>query len=129
MGESSSAAAEGEAKVRRSRASKPKVRTGCTTCKIRHVKCDETKPACMRCVKFGRQCDGYAQVKTSEPASSSSRTLQPKTGGGEAESSSYYTSSSTTNSGSSMDQMKIEYMVDFEDNYDPRNSHTSGNAS
>ncbi|RFU23729.1 hypothetical protein B7463_g12608, partial [Scytalidium lignicola] len=129
MGESSSAGAEGEAKIRRSRASKPKVRTGCTTCKIRHVKCDETKPACMRCVKFGRQCDGYAQQKTGETASSSSRTLQPKTEAGEAESASYYTTSTTSTSGSSADQMKIEYMVDFGDNYDPRNSQTSGNAS
>jgi hypothetical protein len=24
------------------------------------VKCDETKPACLRCQKFGRICDGYA---------------------------------------------------------------------
>ncbi|KFA56614.1 hypothetical protein S40293_01083 [Stachybotrys chartarum IBT 40293] len=36
-----------------------KVRTGCITCKIRKVKCDETKPACVRCVKTGRKCDGY----------------------------------------------------------------------
>ncbi|TDZ14098.1 Aspercryptin biosynthesis cluster-specific transcription regulator atnN [Colletotrichum orbiculare MAFF 240422] len=36
-----------------------KVRTGCVTCKIRKVKCDETKPACVRCTKTGRKCDGY----------------------------------------------------------------------
>ncbi|KAJ5125909.1 hypothetical protein N7526_008086 [Penicillium atrosanguineum] len=30
------------------RASKPKVRTGCFTCKTRRVKCDEAKPACAR---------------------------------------------------------------------------------
>ncbi|CAN8096693.1 unnamed protein product [Discula destructiva] len=36
-----------------------KVRTGCVTCKIRKVKCDETKPFCLRCTKTGRQCDGY----------------------------------------------------------------------
>ncbi|KAL3457038.1 hypothetical protein BJX64DRAFT_29160 [Aspergillus heterothallicus] len=45
---------------RRTRASKPKVRTGCITCKIRRVKCDETKPACSRCINTGRKCDGYA---------------------------------------------------------------------
>lgn len=28
----------------------PKVRTGCVTCKIRHVKCDEAKPFCRRYV-------------------------------------------------------------------------------
>lgn len=43
----------------RKRASKPKVRTGCTTCKIRRVKCDETKPNCKRCTSTGRKCDGY----------------------------------------------------------------------
>ncbi|KAM0327426.1 hypothetical protein ACHAQA_005712 [Verticillium albo-atrum] len=37
-----------------------KVRTGCITCKIRRVKCDEIKPACERCTKTGRKCDGYA---------------------------------------------------------------------
>ncbi|RSL51375.1 hypothetical protein CEP54_011453 [Fusarium duplospermum] len=36
-----------------------KVRTGCLTCKIRKVKCDEAKPFCQRCEKTGRKCDGY----------------------------------------------------------------------
>ncbi|KUI56246.1 Transcriptional regulatory protein moc3 [Cytospora mali] len=36
-----------------------KVRTGCITCKIRKVKCDEAKPFCLRCSKTGRTCDGY----------------------------------------------------------------------
>ena len=40
-----------------------KVRTGCVTCKIRRVKCDEKKPACDRCTKTGRRCDGYAGQK------------------------------------------------------------------
>ncbi|OLN94153.1 Transcriptional regulatory protein moc3-like protein 7 [Colletotrichum chlorophyti] len=34
-----------------------KVRTG-----IRKVKCDETKPACIRCTKTGRKCDGYISL-------------------------------------------------------------------
>ncbi|KAH7311917.1 hypothetical protein BKA65DRAFT_517813 [Rhexocercosporidium sp. MPI-PUGE-AT-0058] len=34
-------------------------RGGCQTCRIRRVKCDETKPACIRCKRFGRVCDGY----------------------------------------------------------------------
>ncbi|KAI1746076.1 hypothetical protein F4680DRAFT_9802 [Xylaria scruposa] len=34
-----------------------KVRTGCKTCKIRHKKCDESRPACVRCSSTGRQCD------------------------------------------------------------------------
>lgn len=36
-----------------------KVRTGCFTCKIRKVKCDETKPHCRRCTLSDRPCDGY----------------------------------------------------------------------
>ncbi|KAG4442728.1 hypothetical protein IFR05_001745 [Cadophora sp. M221] len=52
--------------VKKPRASKPKVKSGCVTCKARRVKCDETKPQCLRCQKFGRVCDGYAP----EPAQS-----------------------------------------------------------
>lgn len=48
-----------DAPVRRSRASKPKVRTGCLTCKARRIKCDEGKPECKRCKIGGRKCDGY----------------------------------------------------------------------
>ncbi|EPE04963.1 c6 zinc finger domain-containing protein [Ophiostoma piceae UAMH 11346] len=36
-----------------------KVRSGCITCKIRKVKCDEAKPYCTRCTRTGRKCDGY----------------------------------------------------------------------
>ncbi|KAH0846037.1 hypothetical protein AYO21_01296 [Fonsecaea monophora] len=39
-------------------------RTGCKTCKIRKVKCDETKPQCQRCLGRGRTCDGYVEVAT-----------------------------------------------------------------
>ncbi|KFY70251.1 hypothetical protein V499_09323 [Pseudogymnoascus sp. VKM F-103] len=46
--------------TKKPRASKPKVKTGCLTCKIRHVKCDESKPHCTRCLSTGRVCDGYS---------------------------------------------------------------------
>ncbi|KAJ5631629.1 uncharacterized protein N7484_011729 [Penicillium longicatenatum] len=36
-----------------------KVKSGCKTCKTRRVKCDESRPACRRCVSTGRICDGY----------------------------------------------------------------------
>ncbi|EPE34970.1 Zn2/Cys6 DNA-binding protein [Glarea lozoyensis ATCC 20868] len=76
----------GEVKVRKTRASKPKVKTGCQTCKIRRVKCDETKPACLRCVKFGHQCDGYINKNPTKPSSGSptsgSRVLVPKSPSG-----------------------------------------------
>ncbi|KAF8857343.1 hypothetical protein BDZ45DRAFT_433268 [Acephala macrosclerotiorum] len=35
----------------------PKVKTGCQTCRIRHKKCDEAKPACFQCVDTQRACD------------------------------------------------------------------------
>ncbi|KAF7558758.1 hypothetical protein G7046_g5397 [Stylonectria norvegica] len=41
-----------------------KVKTGCTTCKIRKVKCDESWPQCMRCKSTGRTCDGYRSPPT-----------------------------------------------------------------
>ncbi|KAK0743986.1 hypothetical protein B0T18DRAFT_416332 [Schizothecium vesticola] len=44
---------------KRTRASKPKVRTGCRTCKIRRVKCDEMKPVCQQCQRGRIVCDGY----------------------------------------------------------------------
>ncbi|KAN0098227.1 hypothetical protein V8E51_013890 [Hyaloscypha variabilis] len=45
--------------ARQRRASRPKVKTGCNNCKNRRVKCDETRPQCNKCVRSGRQCDGY----------------------------------------------------------------------
>ncbi|KAL4786858.1 hypothetical protein BJX76DRAFT_364704 [Aspergillus varians] len=36
-----------------------RVRSGCRTCKIRRVKCDEQRPSCRKCVSSGRACDGY----------------------------------------------------------------------
>jgi hypothetical protein len=40
-----------------------KVRTGCSTCKQRKVKCDETRPECLRCTKAGKLCGGYEEPK------------------------------------------------------------------
>ena len=38
-------------------ASKPRrVRTGCLTCRERHLKCDEAQPLCQNCRKSNRQC-------------------------------------------------------------------------
>lgn len=67
--------AEGtEENTRRRRVFKPKTRTGCITCRylplsnsptetkkdrIRRIKCDEAKPACLKCTSTGRKCDGY----------------------------------------------------------------------
>lgn len=32
---------------------------GCKLCRVRRIKCDEAKPACMKCLKSKRQCPGY----------------------------------------------------------------------
>lgn len=40
-----------------------KTRSGCATCRTRRVKCDETKPQCLRCQRFGVVCDGYPSSK------------------------------------------------------------------
>ncbi|KAI4099250.1 MAG: hypothetical protein L6R37_006052 [Teloschistes peruensis] len=50
------------------------VKTGCITCKIRHVKCDEGKPECQKCLSTGRQCDGY-QVRSEATDSNRTRSL------------------------------------------------------
>nr|OQO29318.1 hypothetical protein B0A51_02894 [Rachicladosporium sp. CCFEE 5018]OQO29868.1 hypothetical protein B0A51_02320 [Rachicladosporium sp. CCFEE 5018] len=63
------------APVKKTRLGKPKVKTGCKTCKIRRVKCDETKPACDRCTSTGRTCDGYADVPPEKPARPDTRTV------------------------------------------------------
>ncbi|KAI8711153.1 Zn(2)-C6 fungal-type domain-containing protein [Fusarium sp. LHS14.1] len=63
-----------------------KVRTGCVTCKIRRVRCDEGKPDCHRCLSTGRKCDGYAPACGStkrdtanpHPAADSRLVLPPK---------------------------------------------------
>ncbi|EQB49560.1 hypothetical protein CGLO_11110 [Colletotrichum gloeosporioides Cg-14] len=54
-----------------------KVRTGCITCKIRKVKCDETKPSCTRCLSTGRKCDGYQQPPPTAKAVLEVPTSQP----------------------------------------------------
>ncbi|KAJ3529528.1 hypothetical protein NM208_g9718 [Fusarium decemcellulare] len=50
-----------------------KVRTGCKTCKIRRIRCDEGKPSCKRCLSTGRNCDGYG-ISTSHPRPSATIT-------------------------------------------------------
>lgn len=56
------------AKPKYRRASARKVRTGCKTCKIRHIKCDERRPCCRRCLVHGVVCDGYAPIEPRIPA-------------------------------------------------------------
>lgn len=55
---------------RRPRTSTEKVRTGCITCKRRHVKCDEAKPQCKNCLRSRGHCEGYASGGNNKPKSS-----------------------------------------------------------
>ncbi|OJJ44469.1 hypothetical protein ASPZODRAFT_795296 [Penicilliopsis zonata CBS 506.65] len=40
-----------------------RTRTGCQTCRIRRIKCDERPGSCEKCASTGRICDGYASVQ------------------------------------------------------------------
>ncbi|KAF9877869.1 C6 zinc finger protein [Colletotrichum karsti] len=65
------------------RASKPKVRTGCITCRRRRKKCDEGKPACATCLKYTGFCEGYqsaggSKVQARPPQQ---RVIHPKIAG------------------------------------------------
>ncbi|KAF6808147.1 C6 zinc finger domain protein [Colletotrichum musicola] len=58
------------------RASKPKVRTGCVTCKKRRVKCDESKPSCGNCAKRRIPCEGYHQHEPRPKGGGQKKTVQ-----------------------------------------------------
>jgi hypothetical protein len=50
-----------------------KSRSGCTVCKKRRIKCDETKPACRQCVNFGRKCSFLSTVSQVLPGQTPQR--------------------------------------------------------
>jgi hypothetical protein len=62
-------------KPKATRISISKVRTGCLTCKKRHVKCDEAKPKCGNCARSDRNCT-YEAAKPRGPPRSGSKPLQ-----------------------------------------------------
>ncbi|ETS03282.1 hypothetical protein M419DRAFT_128575 [Trichoderma reesei RUT C-30] len=62
-----------DSRARHTRRSSTRARTGCLTCKKRHVKCDETRPACLNCMKWRGYCDSY-----SDNTSSASSSQQPQ---------------------------------------------------
>ena len=51
----------------RKRRSAPKNRSGCRTCKLRRVRCDEARPKCYTCQRLGLNCDGYQQLQSFNP--------------------------------------------------------------
>ncbi|KAK9239516.1 hypothetical protein V1525DRAFT_398303 [Lipomyces kononenkoae] len=44
-----------------------KVTTGCLTCKTRHKKCDEARPACSACIRAGWKCDFVSSSLSQAP--------------------------------------------------------------
>ncbi|KAK4934817.1 hypothetical protein LTR10_024010 [Elasticomyces elasticus] len=57
---------------RKSRSRGLRVKTGCLTCRKRHLKCDEVKPSCWLCAKSGKACV-YEDVIAEEPDATTGR--------------------------------------------------------
>ncbi|KAI4178747.1 MAG: hypothetical protein L6R41_008236 [Letrouitia leprolyta] len=55
------------------------VKTGCVTCKVRHVKCDEARPECNKCISTGRKCDGYGTGALALPAAEHGNSIVRRT--------------------------------------------------
>ncbi|KAI0380986.1 hypothetical protein F5Y04DRAFT_289187 [Hypomontagnella monticulosa] len=62
--------------VPRRRARKPKVRSGCVTCKARRIKCDEAQPICGRCAKSRLSCE-YISSEPNHTQQRSQRSYLP----------------------------------------------------
>lgn len=60
------------------RTKKPKVKTGCLTCKARHLKCDESKPNCLRCLRSIGTCTGYNGPPKATSSRSGPRSIIPR---------------------------------------------------
>ncbi|KAH7420190.1 hypothetical protein BKA64DRAFT_752781 [Cadophora sp. MPI-SDFR-AT-0126] len=54
-----------------------KSRKGCSTCKIRHLKCDEHKPTCGQCIHGHRDCSYTSSPVTSKSSSRRGLLLAP----------------------------------------------------
>ncbi|KAM3509780.1 hypothetical protein MY11210_006183 [Beauveria gryllotalpidicola] len=86
-----------EFRTRHTRRSSTRARTGCATCKPdarrrysdclnkiltdgrkRHVKCDETRPACLNCIKWRGYCDSYADAADGKGTSDNTKLIHTK---------------------------------------------------
>ncbi|KAM3457926.1 hypothetical protein NHJ6243_007612 [Beauveria neobassiana] len=96
-----------ESRTRHTRRSSTRARTGCVTCKPkfecskrerrerrrysklleqksltdgrkRHVKCDETRPSCLNCIKWRGYCDSYADASESKGTSDNTKLIHTK---------------------------------------------------
>ncbi|KAI5201654.1 hypothetical protein E4T39_05153 [Aureobasidium subglaciale] len=57
-----SATASGSGGVEKNPRRTAKSRNGCQVCKVKRLKCDETRPACDNCTKRGYDCPGYRKA-------------------------------------------------------------------
>ncbi|KAF2442838.1 hypothetical protein P171DRAFT_50680 [Karstenula rhodostoma CBS 690.94] len=51
----------------RKRAKHTRSKRGCTVCRLRKVRCDETRPACTKCTSTGRKCEGFLDLALWQP--------------------------------------------------------------
>ncbi|OAP62014.1 hypothetical protein AYL99_04217 [Fonsecaea erecta] len=81
--------------ARKPRKSAPKSRSGCFTCKARHIRCDQKRPECENCTLSNRKCLGYpipppntasgAQSSPHDPSSIASYHIPFKVPGSQAD--------------------------------------------
>ena len=60
---------------KRVRSSTPRSKSGCSTCRQRHYKCDEAIPECRQCKSAGWKCPGYARTDSQSRASTPSSAI------------------------------------------------------
>jgi hypothetical protein len=77
MTASKNTTAEGKAAsdLNRQRRAHKKSRRGCSSCKLRRVKCDEKRPACLKCRDFGVACSYDGKITALSFAGESSFSL------------------------------------------------------
>ncbi|KAH7310602.1 hypothetical protein B0I35DRAFT_481907 [Stachybotrys elegans] len=63
------------APVKRTRNGGPRSRFGCSTCRARRVKCDESRPTCTRCARAKLECPGYPKPSLTSKAGAKTGTL------------------------------------------------------
>ncbi len=55
---------ENTSKIKKlTKASGPRKKTGCWTCRLRRKKCSEEKPSCRECIRLGLKCEGYMKER------------------------------------------------------------------
>lgn len=57
-----------------------RTRTGCLTCRDRHLKCDEGAPSCQNCLKSNRECKKGMRINWIDTQVKAPPHLMPPTG-------------------------------------------------